>query len=438
MKTIWKTATESPKFKTQKEDFKTDVLIIGGGIAGILCAYKLHLKGVDYALIEKDKICSGVTAGTTAKITYLHGVIYSKLIKKYGSETAKHYLNAHFTATNGFKELCSNIDCDFKAEDLFIYSRDNFAKIESEYRALKQLGVEATLTTKSELPFKIEGAVGVSGQGQFNPLKMLYEISKDLNIYENTEATEIGETIVLTNRGKIEAKKIIVATHFPFIDKHGLFFLKMYQHRSYVLALEGVQNPQKMYVDENDKGMSFRNYNGLLILGGGGHRTGKKGGNWEELRAFAEKNYKGYKEVGYFATQDCITLDGMEYIGRYSKSTPNLYVATGFNKWGMSSAFLSAELLCDLVMSKENKYEPIFSPMRSIWHKELALNCAESLYNILTPTVPRCSHLGCALKYNKAEHSWDCSCHGSRFNEDGEILNNPATKKLDNLPRYKG
>ena len=190
-----------------------------------------------------------------------------------------------------------------------------------------------------------------------------------------------------------------------------------------------------MYVDEANGGLSFRNYKNFLLLGGGGHRTGKRGGGWSELEAFAKKHYKDARIVAKWATQDCMTLDGIPYIGQYSRSTPDLYVATGFNKWGMSSSMVAATLLTDLITGKGSKYEGLFSPSRSILHRQLLFNAFESLVGLLTPTVPRCPHLGCALKYNAAEHSWDCPCHGSRFSESGELLNNPATD--DRKPRRK-
>ena len=201
----------------------------------------------------------------------------------------------------------------------------------------------------------------------------------------------------------------------------------MYQHRSYVIALEGAKEVGDMFVDESKTGLSFRDADGLLLLGGGAHRTGKKGGSFLELRDFAKRYYKGAKEKYFWATQDCMTLDGLPYIGQYSPRTPNLYVATGFNKWGMTSSMVAATVLVDLILGKENIYAPIFSPRRSILHPQLAINAAESIVGLLTPTAPRCPHLGCALKYNPQEHSWDCSCHGSRFTKEGQLIDNPAT-----------
>ena len=185
-----------------------------------------------------------------------------------------------------------------------------------------------------------------------------------------------------------------------------------------------------MYLDEAENGLSFRSHNGRLILGGGGHRTGKQGGSWQELEAFAAAHYPDANITHRWATQDCMTLDGMPYIGQYSANTPNLYVATGFNKWGMTGSMASALLLTDLILGKPNPYAGLFSPSRSMLHPQLGINMLESAKNLLTPTAPRCPHLGCALKWNPQEHSWDCPCHGSRFTAEGELIDNPATGDL--------
>ena len=187
-----------------------------------------------------------------------------------------------------------------------------------------------------------------------------------------------------------------------------------------------------MYLDEAQTGMSFRNYENLLLVGGGGHRTGKKGGGWQELRDFARRYYPQAEEKYYWATQDCMSLDGVPYIGPYSASTTDLYVATGFNKWGMTTSMVSAMILSDLVQGKENPYQEVFSPSRSILHPQLAVNGFEAAVSLLTPTTKRCPHLGCALKWNAMEHTWDCPCHGSRFTEDGKLIDNPATGNLKN------
>lgn len=427
MESVWGKNTQSISFKTLEGDKNTDVLVIGGGMAGVMCAYKLKNAGVDCILAEAEKIGNGITKNTTAKITLQHGAMFDKLINRFGLDRARLYIDAQKSAGREYEQLCRSIDCDYEIKDSYVYSLKDRKKIKREVEALNLLGGKAEFANRTELPFEVAGAVRVKNQAQFHPLKFLYAVSKDLPIFEHTKILELKPNQAVTTRGVINYKKLIIATHFPMLNKHGAYFLKLYQHRSYVIALKNAQNVNGMYVDESDKGLSFRNYGELLLLGGGAHRTGKKGGCWQELELFAKKHYPKAQVVGKWATQDCMTLDGVPYIGQYSQATPSVYVATGFNKWGMTNSMVAAEILCDLVQGKSNKYAQIFSPSRSILRPQLAVNVFESTVGLLTPTVPRCPHLGCALKYNPAEHSWDCSCHGSRFTEKGELIDNPAT-----------
>ncbi len=427
MESIWEMGVERTAFAPLTKDIKTDVLIVGGGLAGVLCAYMLKNAGVDCVLVEADRIGGGVTQNTTAKITLQHGLLYDKLLTRFGYEKARLYLEAQKKAMGEYACLCRDISCDYERKDAYVYTIDDRKKLEKEAAALQKLGLQAEFHASLSLPFPIAGAVCVKDQAQFHPLKFITAIAEKLPIYENTKVVALAPHKAITPHGEITCKKMIIATHFPILNTHGGYFLKMYQHRSYVLALEGAQNVDGMYVDENEKGLSFRNYGDLLLLGGGAHRTGKKGGNWRELEAFAQKYYPRAKTVARWATQDCMTLDAVPYIGQYSPNTPDLFVATGFNKWGMTSSMVAAMILTELVQDKDSANAAVFSPMRSILHPQLAVNAFESVVGLLTPTVPRCPHLGCALRYNRAEHSWDCPCHGSRFSENGELLNNPAT-----------
>lgn len=429
-KSIWMESEELPKYKTLKGHVKTDVLVMGGGICGILCAYFLKQAGLDVVLVEADRICSGVTGNTTAKITSQHGLIYSKLIKSRGREKAQKYLHFHESAIEKYKELAKEIPCDFETKDSFIYSCYDRKKIEQETEAVEKLGFAAEFHEKIPIPISVQGAVMFPNQAQFHPIKFLKGIVKDLKIYEHTFIKDIAPHKAWNDGGQITADKIVVATHFPFINKHGSYFLKLYQHRSYVIALENAQDVYGMYMDSEKTGMSFRNYKDLLLVGGGSHRTGKKGGNWQELRKFSGAVYPSAREVGAWAAQDCMSLDQIPYIGQYSKRTSDLYVISGCNKWGMTTSMAGAMLLCDMLMGKENIYEDVFSPSRNILKPQLLLNGAEAVKNLLTPTIRRCPHLGCALKWNALEHTWDCPCHGSRFEENGKIIDNPATGNM--------
>ncbi len=425
MNSIWKNYSDPPKFKSLKSDIKTDVLIIGGGIAGVLTAYFLKEKGVDYTLVEKGRICGGNSGNTTAKITSQHGLIYQKLYKE-SAEKAKLYLDANNCALKKYYEMCRTIDCDFEVKDNYVYSCDEKRKLEAELESLSKIGYAADFCTDLPLKIKTFGAVRFKSQAQFNPIKFLFSIAKGLNIYENTYVREMVGNTAVTDFGKIKADKVIVATHFPFINKHGSYSLKLYQERSYAIACENAVDVDGMYVDENVKGMSFRNYKDYLIVGGGDHRTGKKGGNWQELRGFVNNNYPLAKERFFWSAQDCMTLDKVPYIGRYSAKTTDLFVATGFNKWGMTGAMVSAMVLTDLIYKRESLYREIFNPSRSMLKPQLLVNGFESVAGLLTFGQKRCPHLGCALKWNAQERSWDCPCHGSRFDPNGKVLDNPA------------
>lgn len=430
MDSVWTENAALPRFTEIEGDVETDVLIIGGGITGILCAYFLQERGIPYILVEGRTACSQTTKNTTAKITFQHGLIYDKLLRSAGAEKARMYLEANQSAVKKYFELCRGMDCHFEEKTNYVYSLDDRGKLEKEVEALHKIGFDAILSETEELPFSTAGAVGFANQAQFHPLEFISQLIPKLKIYEHSFVKELGENTAVTDRARITYKRAVFATHFPIDNKHGMYFLKMYQHRSYVLAVENAQQINGMYVDEAKKGMSFRNYGELLLIGGGSHRTGKKGGDWQELRGFARRYYPSSVEKYYWATQDCMTLDSVPYIGRYSKGLPHCYVATGFNKWGMTSSMVAAMLLADMLEGKENPYAPVFNPSRNMIKPQLFVNAGEAVMNLLTPTTKRCPHLGCALKWNITEHSWDCPCHGSRFDESGGVIDNPATGDL--------
>lgn len=430
MDSIWTKTVTMPSFPALEGDIKTDVLIIGGGMAGILCAHFLKEQGVDYVLAEGREICSGVTKNTTAKITSQHGLIYQKIAKQRGMEMAAMYLGANQAAVRAYGELAKGIDCDFERKTNYVYSLKSRKKLEKEAKILTKIGFDNIFAEYTELPFRVEGAIGFPNQAQFHPLKFVAGLAKRLRIYEHTYVKELKPHRAVTENGDIVFDKVVFATHFPIDNKHGMYFMKMYQHRSYVIAYEQGVNVEGMYVDEAMNGMSFRNYGDLLLVGGGDHRTGKQGGGWREIEETSRKYYGELKEAARWATQDCITLDEVPYIGEYSKRMPGCYVATGFNKWGMTSSMVAARMLTDLICGRENVYQRLYDPARSMLRPQLVVNGAEAVMNLVLPAKKRCPHMGCGLKWNKEEHSWDCPCHGSRFDEDGGVIEGPATGSL--------
>ncbi len=427
---LWAAESALPEFPALEQDLQTDVLVIGGGLAGLLCVHRLSRAGVSCALIEADRICRGVSRNTTAKITAQHGLVYHELLKKFPPEQVLHYWQIHTQALEEYGNLAQGMECDFSRQDSFVFSRWDPSLPEREMEALHRLQIPAESIKDLSLPFPVAGAVCFRNQAQFDPLKFAAALCRDLPIYEHTPAREFQGTTVITPRGKIRASKIIVATHFPILNKHGGYFLKLYQQRSYVLALENVPQVSGMYLEADGEGLSLRSAGDILLLGGGSHRTGKPGGGWLPLEATARAFYPHSRERCRWATQDCMSLDGMPYIGPYSKNAPDVYVATGFNKWGMTGSMAAALMLTEQVQGKQTPYDSLFSPSRSMLHPQLFANGLESTLGLLKRTKPRCPHLGCALEWNPWEHSWDCPCHGSRFDEKGTLLDNPATGNL--------
>ena len=238
MDSLWRKTASLPRFEGLKTDLKTDVLIIGGGMAGVLCAYMLEQAGVDYALVEADRICGGVTGDTTAKITAQHGLIYHQLLYRFGEEKTKLYLQANQWAVEEYGRLCGHIGCEFQQRENFVYSRYDEEKLEKEMAVLERLGAPVRLVNRIPLPISVLGAVGMAGQGQFHPLKFVEGLLPGLRIFEQTKVLELKPGEAVTTGGRIRAGKIIVATHFPILNKHGSYFLKLHQYRSYVLALK--------------------------------------------------------------------------------------------------------------------------------------------------------------------------------------------------------
>lgn len=422
---IWQDNASKPTFEKLSNDISCDVLVIGGGIAGIMSAYYLVKQGKNVIVAEGGLIGDGITKKTTAVISAQHDELYADKIKRLGEKNAKAYLDANLQAVEEYKALAKDIDCDFCIKPSYLYSLEN--DLTYEWEALKKLGYAAELTTDVSLPFDVKSAVKFKDMAEFNPLKFLYAIAKNLNVYENTFIDKIENHTAYSGGYQITFDKCVVATHFPFIDRAGWFFVKMFQKRSYVMAIEGASDVNGTYIDDQVGGFYFRNYKNYLLVGCGDHRTGTNTDAFQKLFAFKERFYPDSAQKYLWGNQDCVTLDGMPYVGEYGRLN-DVYAITGFILWGMTGALVGAKIIADLVCGKENEYSDIFRTNRRVLRPQLFINFAVTVVNLLIPTVKRCPHLGCALKYNKREKAWECSCHGSRFDEHGKLTDNPATK----------
>ena len=477
MKSIWQETCKLAPREQLRRDLKTEVAVIGGGMAGVLIASALREAGLQVTILEADRIGSGQTGGTSAKITSQHGLIYARLTEQLGEERSRLYAQANEAAIREYRRLVSqrSIQCDLEERSAFLYG-SCAPLLRQEAEAACHLGLPAAFVDRVPIPAAADGAVRLDGQAQFHPLKFLRAMASDLEIFENTPVLSAHGRLLQTPGGRVEAEHIVFACHFPFVNFPGMYFARMHQERSYVLALENAMDPDGMFLGIDD-GFSFRSFGHLLLLGGGGHRTGEnsQGGSYELLRRMARIWFPRSREVACWSAQDCMTPDGVPYIGRFALGTDNWYVATGFRKWGMTTSMVAAMVLRDLVCGRENPWAQVFDPGRTEAEAVPALaaqgvqavkGLARRFFQIPKETAAqlppghggvvtldgqkagvykdengklygvdiRCPHLGCQLEWNPDERSWDCPCHGSRFDPQGHLISGPAQKDLEVLP----
>lgn len=386
MNSLWLTENKNnSKFESLSKNINTDVCIIGAGIFGMTCGYYLSKAGLNVSIIEKNEIGHKTTGHTTAKITSQHGLFYTYLVETYGEGFAKDYLSANQEAIENIKNIIDDekINCDFERQSNFVYTTNpnEVAQIKKEVDVLNALGFLANFVTKTGLPFDVAGAVQFKNQAQFNPIKYLNGLTKCISknngeIFTNTTVTDvkkIGDNFyIFTPNNVVTSKYVILASHYPFVNFPGIYFFKMYQASSYVIGVDVKKTINNgMYITASDPTFSFRtaNYNGkkILLLGGCGHKTGTPApyeDTYGTLENYAKQLYPNCEILFRWDTRDCITLDKIPYIGRFSNVMDNIYVGTGFNKWGMTTSNVAANIVCDMILGKENKYAYVFDSTR--------------------------------------------------------------------------
>jgi glycine/D-amino acid oxidase-like deaminating enzyme/nitrite reductase/ring-hydroxylating ferredoxin subunit len=485
---FWIGSTESNRFPTLDEDINTDIVIIGGGITGITSAYLLQKEGLKVAVLEASSIAHGTTGHTTAKITSQHELIYDKLRTSMGPELAQQYATANQTAIREIKKVIDelSIQCDYIPQSAYVYTENDslIEKIQYEVDAATRSGIKATYLDKIPLPFPVKAAIRFDDQAQFHPLKYVLALAQEFTkqggqIFEQCRAVEVEESspyVITTNNGKkVTAEKMIIASHYPFYNKKGMYFTRIYAEKSYVLAIKSKDKyPGGMYINAEEPARSFRSqdseFGELILVGGDQHKTGQGGDtrkHYENLVDYANGIFSLESIPFRWSTQDCMTLDGVPYVGNFTKDTPNMYIATGFGKWGMTNSMASAMLLRDLIVKGESPWKDVYNPSRSTVGASAVefvvenFNVAGQLIGGKVEPVPKevvlkpgegkiveiegkragayrdengdvyivnttCTHMGCELNWNAAERTWDCPCHGSRFNYDGTIVEGPA------------
>lgn len=429
-KTIWNESVKTKKFPSLDKNLKTDVLVIGAGVTGILCGYELSKRNINYTIVEMDRIGSKTSKDTTAFLTIQHDTLYQDLIKKEGLIKAKEYLDLNLKALKKYERLSKIYDFDYESCSSVFFSKD-LELIKNEKKAYDDLNYESKII--EDIPFFENNVKGIKvfNQAVIHPLKLINELASNLNIYEETKIVKIKGNVAYTNKGiTINFNNLIIATHYPIINISGLYILKLTQRRSYVATIKD-KSVDNTYCSIDEDGLYFRKYKDYLVIGGNDRDT--KNFEIHDFKKRIEDKFNT-KVIQIWSGQDTITLDGIPYIGRYSLFHNNYYVATGFNLWGFTWAMVSSFIIADMIEKK--KEYPLVNPRRNMCNKNLFINVINSTKHLLTIKKPRCKHLGCALKYNKKEHVWECPCHGSRYDKDGNVLDGPAQKKLNIKKEY--
>lgn len=457
-------------------EHKFDTVVVGGGIAGILTAYQLAESGHKVTLLEAESLYAGTTHNTTAHMDSLHGCLYADMIKR-SAKNAALYFQSQNDAIDEYERLIKkhNISCDFVRSDSILFAKRSVDKLKTEYDALKAIGADVTFMTDIKiLNTAVSAAIKLPNQARFHPLKFLEALPKKFEIIENTRIQKVdtANKTLYSNDAVIKADRIIIATGFPIIDVPGFYFLRMYKSHSYSIAVDTATKLDAMYQGDLGNSLTYRQYKDSIIIGGLDHRSGRvdEDNKYDRLEEKAVESFPDAKTTYYWSANDCMTFDGVPLVGPYCKGSQDIFIISGFNKWGMTNAMVGACLLRDIINNKKNKYQQLFSPFRKRPAGPFVNNALSTVKNLVIkpispPTLTAqemlpgsgdivlvggkkkavykdsegelhicdalCKHLKCQLDFNPNTKTWDCPCHGSRFEIDGKLIVGPATENLD-------
>lgn len=472
---------------------KTDILIIGAGMTGLMIGYELSKNKKDIIIVDSGKIFHGVSSKTTAKLTTMHNQLYQDINAYHGLKKAKLYYKSQKEALDYIINIIETekIDCDLEKQDSYIYAtnQDGTNKLLKEFSILKKIGLDVELIDNLKIDIKIKYAIKCNNQYMFHPMKYLNKIKdiiekKRIPIYQNYNAIKIEKennyyNVLFSNGEKIKTNKIIMANHYPFFNPSGMYYAKLYQENNYLVAFKTEKNIDGMYINSEKPVLSLRSYNNgnekIGIMVGNSHKAGNKVNYHRCMSKLKNSVYEFDKNaiiINEWTNQDVMSIDFLPFIGQYSRFHPNIYVATAFHTWGMTNSHVAALLISKEITNTESEYKKLYSPLRFshirspiesikiigkaingliisrfFTYKNNLKNIKEksgdiikykgkyyAVYRISKNEYiylkPNCPHTYCFMQWNNNEKTWDCKCHGSRFDIYGNVIIGPATKSL--------
>ncbi|MFL6241292.1 MAG: FAD-dependent oxidoreductase [Actinomycetes bacterium] len=486
---LWLASAADTSYPALSGDLTADVAVIGGGIAGLTTALLLKREGARVVVLEAHRVANGVTGCTTAKVSALQAAMYSAIRKSKGEDAAGVYASASRTAVRTVEELARDrsIECDLEPRPAFTYALTDSetSSVQQEYDAASRAGLPVELVDATDLPFPTYGAVRLREQVQLHPVRYVQGLANAVDgdgcrVFEQTRVTglnEGGPCVVETSAGRVRADHVVVATHYPIFDR-GVYFARLKPQRSYCMGARlapGASVPVGMSINVGSTTRSVRSHHDVLILGGEGHSAGARTATperFERLESFAREHWDVAEITHRWSAQDPSAYDHLPMVGAYHPRASRVWVSTGFMKWGLTSATFGAIILTDLINGRPNDWATTFTPNRvspRSAHQVAGLGLKFSTDVVLDRITPpqalspakvpvgearvvqdglgktgvfrdesgqlhavslRCTHMGCLLRFNGAETSWDCPCHGSRFDVDGNVLEGPAVRPL--------
>jgi glycine/D-amino acid oxidase-like deaminating enzyme/nitrite reductase/ring-hydroxylating ferredoxin subunit len=482
---LWLETAPTTDYTALPGDVQVDVAVLGGGITGLITALLLKRDGARVAVIEARRVGSGVTGCTTAKVTALQQTIYRSLKRRHGSAGTTVYAQANVAGTELIARIADDegIDCRLERRPAFTYAAEpgERSKIEDEHDAAQEAGLPVALVEDVDLPYGTHGAVRLDDQVQLQPVLFVQGLAAAVQgdgsaVYEQTRALSLDEGSpcrVRTDSGTVSAAQVVVATHYPIFDR-ALYFARLEPTRSYCVGVKARGPlPQGMAINAGSTTRSIRSFGDTLVVGGEGHTAGARQATperFERLEEFARRHWDVEAVTHRWSAQDPSSWDVMPIAGPYHPRTDRVYAATGFHKWGLSNGAAAALIISDAIGGRPNPWADRFSPNRlgvAGLPKVGMLGAKYAADMVVDRVLPmrggdppvgearvtrdglgkkgvfraadgtlhavslRCTHLGCLVRWNGAERSWDCPCHGSRFDVDGSVLEGPAVKPLE-------